>query len=69
MNINKWIHLHYSFSSSSLPIAESFSRSGDHGQSKTLAGDSLPKDNKIFNAIGAAEELLSFIGLVMIKNK
>ncbi|XP_066144410.1 corrinoid adenosyltransferase MMAB-like isoform X2 [Euwallacea fornicatus] len=42
---------------------EIFSREGDNGNSKTITGDILPKDSPIFNAIGAAEELLSYIGL------
>lgn len=41
---------------------ETFSRTGDDGNSKILAGTVLPKDDRIFNAIGAAEELLSYIG-------
>lgn len=43
-------------------IAETFSRHGDDGNSKTLLGEIFPKDNKVFNAIGATEELLSYIG-------
>ncbi|KAL3267730.1 hypothetical protein HHI36_006857 [Cryptolaemus montrouzieri] len=42
---------------------ESFSRCGDNGTSKTLTGEVFPKDHKIFDAIGATEELLSYIGL------
>lgn len=42
---------------------ESFSRNGDDGTSKTLTGTVLPKDNEIFHAIGATEELLCFIGM------
>lgn len=38
-------------------------RDGDNGMSKTLTLETLPKDNKIFDAIGATEELLSHIGL------
>ncbi|KAK9889645.1 hypothetical protein WA026_007021 [Henosepilachna vigintioctopunctata] len=44
-------------------LPASFSRAGDNGTSKTLTGEILPKDHKIFNAIGATEELLSYIGL------
>lgn len=43
-------------------LPESFSRLGDNGTSKTIDGTILPKDNQIFNAIGATEELLSFLG-------
>ncbi|KAJ8951032.1 hypothetical protein NQ314_007732 [Rhamnusium bicolor] len=46
-----------------LNIPESFSRLGDDGTSKTIDGNKLPKDNQVFNAIGATEELLSFLGL------
>ncbi|XP_076251705.1 corrinoid adenosyltransferase MMAB-like isoform X1 [Rhynchophorus ferrugineus] len=42
---------------------EIFSREGDNGTAKTITGDVLPKDHCIFNAIGATEELLSYIGL------
>lgn len=52
------------FSTTCIPASETFSKSGDNGSSKTLAGDTLPKDNKVFDAIGAAEELLSYIGFV-----
>lgn len=45
-------------------LPETFSRDGDTGTAKILAGQTLPKDDKIFNAIGAAEELLSYIGYV-----
>ncbi|KAJ8955264.1 hypothetical protein NQ318_000291 [Aromia moschata] len=48
---------------SKVDIPESFNRLGDDGTSKTLNGTVLPKDNQFFNAIGATEELLSFIGL------
>lgn len=41
---------------------ESFSKIGDNGTSKTINGDVLPKDHEIFHAIGAAEELLSYLG-------
>ncbi|KAK4875113.1 hypothetical protein RN001_011535 [Aquatica leii] len=44
-------------------IIETFSRNGDDGSSKTLTGQILPKDHKIFNAIGSTEELLSYIGI------
>ncbi|CAH1100933.1 unnamed protein product [Psylliodes chrysocephalus] len=44
-------------------ISETFSRQGDNGTSKTINGDILPKDSQVFNAIGATEELLSYIGL------
>lgn len=49
--------------SQSPTATEAFSREGDKGSSKTLTGDLLEKDNRIFNAIGATEELLSYIGL------
>ncbi|RZB66670.1 cob(I)yrinic acid a,c-diamide adenosyltransferase, mitochondrial, partial [Asbolus verrucosus] len=42
---------------------EYYSKDGDKGTSKTLEGEVLAKDSKIFNAIGATEELLSYIGL------
>lgn len=44
-------------------VIETFSRQGDNGSSKTITGDVLPKDHEIFHAIGATEELLSYIGL------
>lgn len=44
------------------PLEPSFSRDGDNGMSKTINGDALPKDHEIFHAIGAAEELLSYLG-------
>ncbi|XP_018575499.1 cob(I)yrinic acid a,c-diamide adenosyltransferase, mitochondrial-like [Anoplophora glabripennis] len=44
-------------------LPDSFSRLGDNGTSKTIDGTTLPKDNQIFSAIGATEELLSFLGL------
>ncbi|KAG5898259.1 hypothetical protein JTB14_008604 [Gonioctena quinquepunctata] len=47
----------------SINIPETFSRLGDDGTSRTINGDVLPKDSQIFNAIGATEELLSYIGL------
>ncbi|XP_060528675.1 corrinoid adenosyltransferase MMAB-like [Cylas formicarius] len=40
-----------------------FSRDGDNGTSKLLSGEILPKDHQMFVAIGATEELLSYIGL------
>ncbi|KAJ3643427.1 hypothetical protein Zmor_026138 [Zophobas morio] len=40
-----------------------FNRNGDTGSSRTLTSNLLPKDDRIFNAIGATEELLSYIGL------
>ncbi|CAG9865406.1 unnamed protein product [Phyllotreta striolata] len=43
--------------------SETFSRQGDGGASKIINGDLLPKDSQVFNAIGATEELLSYIGL------
>ncbi|CAH1967569.1 unnamed protein product [Acanthoscelides obtectus] len=43
--------------------AEIFSREGDDGTSKTISGDVFSKDSEVFNAIGATEELLSYIGL------
>ncbi|KAF2896880.1 hypothetical protein ILUMI_09290 [Ignelater luminosus] len=46
-----------------VPVPETFSRNGDNGTSKTLTGEVLAKDSKIFNAIGATEELLSCIGM------
>lgn len=45
-----------------VPILEIFSRDGDNGNSKTITGEILPKDSSTFNAIGATEELLSYIG-------
>ncbi|XP_044271264.1 corrinoid adenosyltransferase-like [Tribolium madens] len=45
------------------PPQEYFNREGDRGMSKTLTSETLPKDSKIFDAIGATEELLSHIGL------
>nr|XP_023023433.1 cob(I)yrinic acid a,c-diamide adenosyltransferase, mitochondrial-like isoform X1 [Leptinotarsa decemlineata] len=42
---------------------DTFSRLGDDGTSKIINGDVLPKDSQIFNAIGATEELLSYLGL------
>ncbi|KAJ8968883.1 hypothetical protein NQ317_015490 [Molorchus minor] len=50
-------------------IPESFSRFGDNGTSKTIDGNLLPKNNQIFNAIGATEELLSFIGKIELKHR
>ncbi|CAG9760657.1 unnamed protein product [Ceutorhynchus assimilis] len=44
-------------------VQETFSREGDNGTSKTIMGALLPKDDHIFHAIGATEELLSYIGL------
>lgn len=46
-----------------LTIPENFSRQGDNGTSMTINGDIMDKDSDIFNAIGAAEELLSYLGL------
>ncbi|CAG9815627.1 unnamed protein product [Phaedon cochleariae] len=46
-----------------LNFTETFSRLGDDGTSRTINGDLLPKDNEVFHAIGATEELLSSIGL------
>ncbi|XP_050302556.1 corrinoid adenosyltransferase MMAB-like isoform X2 [Anthonomus grandis grandis] len=46
-----------------MDIAPIFSRDGDTGTSKTIMGESLPKDSPVFNAIGATEELLSYLGL------
>ncbi|KAH1000678.1 corrinoid adenosyltransferase MMAB [Dendroctonus ponderosae] len=48
---------------SNAPCPQIFSREGDNGTSKTITGEALPKDSPIFSAIGAAEELLSYIGL------
>lgn len=45
------------------PPIETFSSEGDNGTSKILSGEFLPKDDKIFDAIGATEELSSYIGL------
>lgn len=45
---------------------EIFSREGDNGTAKTITGDVLPKDHYIFNAIGATEELLSYIGYLIL---
>ncbi|KAH1017260.1 hypothetical protein HUJ05_007932 [Dendroctonus ponderosae] len=50
-------------SASNAPCPQIFSREGDYGTSKTITGEALPKDSPIFSAIGAAEELLSYIGL------
>ncbi|KAF5298057.1 hypothetical protein FQA39_LY11825 [Lamprigera yunnana] len=44
-------------------LIETFSRNGDDGTSKTLTGQLLPKDHRIFDAIGSTEELLSYIGI------
>lgn len=44
-------------------VWESFSKCGDDGTSKTITGEVLPKNHSIFNAIGATEELLSYLGL------
>ncbi|CAG9834192.1 unnamed protein product [Diabrotica balteata] len=46
-----------------LTIPQNFSRLGDNGTSKTINGEVMDKDNEIFNAIGATEELLSYLGL------
>lgn len=40
-----------------------FSRDGDSGMTITDAGDTKPKDDMIFNALGATDELSSYIGL------
>ncbi|CAL1684451.1 unnamed protein product [Lasius platythorax] len=40
-----------------------FSRDGDSGLTITDAGDTKPKDDMIFNALGATDELSSYIGL------
>ncbi|XP_077268095.1 uncharacterized protein LOC143900525 [Temnothorax americanus] len=40
-----------------------FSRDGDSGLTITDAGDTKPKDDVIFNALGATDELSSYIGL------
>ncbi|XP_022918116.1 corrinoid adenosyltransferase MMAB-like isoform X2 [Onthophagus taurus] len=42
---------------------DAFAKDGDTGYSRTSSGTILPKDNKVFEAMGAAEELLSFLGL------
>lgn len=47
-----------------LKSEDSFSRTGDNGSSKIISGEILPKDHEIFNAIGATEELLSYLGCV-----
>jgi cob(I)alamin adenosyltransferase len=39
-----------------------FSREGDSGYSVTSSGEKRPKDDRIFNAIGATDELSSYIG-------
>lgn len=43
-------------------VVDSFSRNGDDGTSRILNGDILPKYHEIFHAIGATEELLSYLG-------
>ncbi|XP_069703870.1 corrinoid adenosyltransferase MMAB-like isoform X2 [Periplaneta americana] len=40
-----------------------FTREGDDGWSVTSTGEKRPKDDRIFNAIGATDELSSYIGL------
>ncbi|PNF20491.1 hypothetical protein B7P43_G06283, partial [Cryptotermes secundus] len=40
-----------------------FSREGDSGYSVTSSGEKRPKDDRIFNAVGATDELSSYIGL------
>ncbi|KAJ9591723.1 hypothetical protein L9F63_001751 [Diploptera punctata] len=40
-----------------------FSREGDNGYSIVSSGEKRPKDDGIFNAIGATDELSSYIGL------
>lgn len=45
------------------PPPASFSHQGDNGTTTCLSGDILPKDHRVFKAIGATEELLSYIGL------
>ncbi|XP_018330188.1 cob(I)yrinic acid a,c-diamide adenosyltransferase, mitochondrial [Agrilus planipennis] len=49
----------YSTSNSNEPVY----KEGDLGTSKVLTGEVLSKDHFIFNAIGATEELLSYLGL------
>lgn len=43
-----------------------FSRKGDSGLTETLSGEVLSKDNYIFDAIGATEELCSYLGLARV---
>lgn len=40
-----------------------FTREGDSGYSVTSSGEKRPKDDRIFNAVGATDELSSYIGL------
>lgn len=42
-----------------------FTREGDSGYSVTSSGEKIPKDDRIFNAIGATDELSSYIGYVV----
>lgn len=46
---------------------DTFNKDGDFGTSKTINGEVLPKDHEIFHAIGATEELLSYLGYVLDK--
>lgn len=39
-----------------------FTREGDNGYSVTSAGEKRPKDDRIFSAVGATDELSSYIG-------
>ncbi|PSN29935.1 hypothetical protein C0J52_26876 [Blattella germanica] len=48
---------------SSTIACTAFTREGDNGFSVVSPGETRPKDDRIFNAIGATDELSSYIGL------
>ncbi|KAL6252096.1 hypothetical protein P5V15_015900 [Pogonomyrmex californicus] len=55
------ISLRHSTTTSNVAKIAVFSRDGDSGLTITDAGDTKPKDDMIFNALGATDELSSYI--------